>query len=226
MGLFFASPPSGVLRQGEIVSEVVQVHIRAESLDSRSEDLDLEEKAHPYALILTQDCDLDWDFKARATTPENAAQENKRQAKLVPNILLCELSTVDSLKPRLAGGDVLRRIRSNQDERYHFLPSVTPSGDLIGEGLPELVADFKRVFCIPTDELYLRLNIGMRRRAILENPFLHHLSSRFGYYCLRVALPEDSGGELHPAPVPTLLPVISEPENAAPTAPTGSSVAF
>ena len=53
-----------------------------------------------------------------------------------------------------------------------------------------IVADFKRVFSIPTDELYLRLNQGVRRRSLLGSPFLQHLSSRFGYYCLRVALPE------------------------------------
>lgn len=210
MGIFLSSPTSGVLRQGELVSGVIQVHIRAQSLDPRSSDLDLEEKLHPYALILTQDCDLDWDFKARAVPFEDPVQENKRQSKLVPNVLLCELSTVESLRPRLAGGDVLKRIRSNQDERYHFLPATGTREDSAGEGLPELVADFKRVFSIPTDELYLRLTMGMRRRAVLEVPFLQDLSSRFGYYCLRVALPERAGGELRAKPVVELPPVSTE----------------
>lgn len=207
--MFSSSPAEGVLRQGEIVSEVIQVHIRADSLGEGSADVDLEEKQHPYALILTQDCDLDWDFKARAPSNQDAraSEDNKRQAKLVPNILLCELITTEVLRPRLAGGDVLRRIRTNQDERYHCLPSVPTHRDHIGEGLPELIADFKRVFSIPTDEFYLRLGLGMRRRALLEPPFLQHLSSRFGYYCLRVALPENEEAELAAPEAPaTTLP--------------------
>jgi hypothetical protein len=99
--VFSPSPAEGVLRQGEIVSDVTQVHLRAESLGPEAGEVDLEEKVHPYALILTQDCDLDWDFKARATHPADQGQENKRQAKLVPNILLCELTTTEVLRPRL-----------------------------------------------------------------------------------------------------------------------------
>ena len=43
---------------------------------------------------LTQDCDLDWDFKAATQLDEQqqdqnekVKEENKRQAKLVPSIL-------------------------------------------------------------------------------------------------------------------------------------------
>lgn len=197
MSVFSISPLEGVFRQGEIISNVIQVHLRTDSLGADSVEVDLEEKVHPYALVLTQDCDLDWDFKARRAPVESSQGheerlrgENRRQAKLVPNILLCELTTADSLRPRLAGGDVLRRIRDNQDERYHFFPAATATDDCTGEGLPELIADFKRLFSIPTDELYLRLTLGMRRRVLLQSPYLQDLSSRFGYYCLRVALPE------------------------------------
>lgn len=204
--MFSPSPTDGVLRQGEIVSDVIQVHVRATSLAQSGADLDLEEKIHPYALILTQDCDLDWDFKARASELQDSGQENKRQAKLVPNILLCELTTTEILKPRLAGGDVLRRVRNNQDERYHWFPSISITEDRAGEGLPELIADFKRVFSIPTDELYLRITLGIRRRALLESPFLQHLSSRFGYYCLRVALPENASAGLEAVQAPVALP--------------------
>lgn len=204
--MFSPSSADGVLRQGEIVSDVIQVHLRAESLGAEAGDVELEEKVHPYALILTQDCDLDWDFKARAAQPGDQRQENKRQAKLVPNVMLCELATTEALRPRLAGGDVLKRIRNNQDERYHCLPAISSAKDRAGEGLPELVADFKRVFSIPTDEVYLRLGLGMRRRALLQSPFLQHLSARFGYYCLRVALPENTPAELPAAQAPLALP--------------------
>jgi hypothetical protein len=206
LSVFSPSPTEGVFRQGEIVSDVIQVHLRAVSLAPDASEVDLEEKVHPYALILTQDCDLDWDFKARSAhvdelRPGYEREENKRQAKLVPNVLLCELATTDALRPRLPGSDVLRRIRANQDERYHCLQAIAPGHDCVGIGIPELVADFKRLFSIPTEELYLRLALGMRRRALLRSPHLQHLSSRFGYYCLRVALPEDAPTEL-PATLP------------------------
>ncbi|MCW5963361.1 MAG: hypothetical protein KIT83_04925 [Bryobacterales bacterium] len=204
--MFAAAHKDGVFRQGEILSDVVQLHIRADSLVNSTNELDFEEKIHPFALVLTQDCDLDWDFKARAADPhQDTVQENKRQAKLVPNVLLCELMTADVLRPRLAGGDVLKRIRNNQDERYHCFPAAEIQQDSANEGLPELVADFKRVFSLPTDELYARLAMGLKRRVVIMPPYLQHLSTRFGYYCLRVALPELSPLGIAPAPSQALL---------------------
>jgi len=209
--VFSPSPSDGVLHQGEVVTDVIQVQVRAASLALGGGDLDLEEKVHPYALILTQDCDLDWDYKARAPALRDV-DENKRESKLVPNVLLCELATTDIVRPRLAGSDILKRVRNNQDERYHCLPAIQPVEDRAGAGLPELIADFKRIFSIPTEELYLRLGLGVRRRAVMDSPFLQHLSARFGYYCLRVALPEMSQPVLtaEVAPIARPLPGATE----------------
>jgi hypothetical protein len=78
------------------------------------------------------------------------------------------------------------------------------------------------VFSIPTDELYLRITLGMRRRARLQSPHLQHLSSRFGYYCLRVALPIEAPLELPPpqAAVPVAVPAAlpPPPEDGGPAA--------
>lgn len=204
---FAPSPIGGVLRQGEVLAGVIQVHLGSDSLEQNAADVSIEEVVHPYALILTQDCDLDWDYKARTPAPGQQAQdereENRRRAKIVPNILFCELATAESLRPRLPGSDVLRRIRTNQDERYHCFPAVSADLDRLDIGLPELVADFKRVFTIPTDELYVRLQASATRRSVLQPPFLQHLSTRFGYFCLRVALPEpkSAGAVLSAAPL-------------------------
>ena len=226
MSVFLPSPAEGVFRQGEILSDVIQVHLRPDSLGPDAGDVELEEKVHPYALILTQDCDLDWDFKTRSAavgeeepdTGKRAKEANKRQAKLVPNVLLCELTTAAILRPFLAGTDILRRIRNNLDERYQCLLAVRPEDDRAGEGLPELVADFKRVFSIPTDELYLRITLGMRRRARLQSPYLQHLSSRFGYYCLRVALPNEAPLELPPPQAALPAALSPPPEDGGPGA--------
>ena len=189
--MFAPSPASGTFRQGEILSDVVQVHIRVDGLNPNAEESAFEEKIHPQAIILTQDCDLDWDFKARAQGEEG----NRRQLKLAPNILLCELIAAETLRGQMkeagiGGSDLWKRITQNRDERYHWFPLVSPEADRAAEGLTDLVADFKRVFTVPTDELYARLQYGARRRSMLQSPFLQHFSARFGYYCLRVALPD------------------------------------
>ena len=71
--MFAPSPPTGAFRQGEILSQVIQVHIRVDSLNPKAEEIALEEKIHPQAAVLTQDCDLDWDFTAR-----NQGEEGNR----------------------------------------------------------------------------------------------------------------------------------------------------
>jgi hypothetical protein len=111
--------------------------------------------------------------------------------------------TEEVLRPRIRGSDIWKRIKGNQDERYHRFEAMTPADDLMQEGVDPLVVDFKRVFSFPTQELYYRLSHGVRRRGVLKSPFLHHFSSRFAYYCLRVALPEPT--------VRALLPVQEVP---------------
>ena len=189
--MFAPSPASGAFRQGEILSDVIQIHIRVDTLNPEAEETPLEEKVHPQAIILTQDCDLDWDFTAR----EKGEDGNRLQLKLVPNILLCELIPADTLRGQMkdagvGGSDLWKRITQNRDERYHWFPSVSSQADRAAEGLPAVVGDFKRVFTVPADELYARLRYGVRRRSVLQTPFLQHFSARFGYYCLRVALPD------------------------------------
>ncbi|OFV96271.1 MAG: hypothetical protein A3F68_09630 [Acidobacteria bacterium RIFCSPLOWO2_12_FULL_54_10] len=197
MSTFMPSPTEGAFQQGEILTDVIQVHIRVETLAAGADDIELQEKNHPYAVVITQACDLDWDFKV-----QNGEQDqNLRELKLVPNILLCEVIDENTLRPKIRGSDIWKRIVGNQDERYHSFPPIKATADLLGQGLPALIVDFKRVFTIPSTELYRRLVLGLRRRAVLTNPFLQHFSSRFGYYCLRVALPE-SAVEVLPAQQP------------------------
>ena len=75
------------LRQGEIFSDLVQAHLDLPSLASGSVLVQL--KVHPFTVILSQDCDLEQDFKAR--------QGQNTQDKLIPNILFCEVITAEQL---------------------------------------------------------------------------------------------------------------------------------
>jgi hypothetical protein len=176
------------LRQGEILSNLHQFRLTIESLGTAPP----EGKAHihPFAIILSQDCDLDQDFRVRA--------EGKVSDKLIPTILFCEVQTADELygQIRQIESRLGNRIKNNKEERYQFLQRVGVDSDRLQEGLPELAIDFKRYFTIPTDELYRRIEMGeVKRRCCLNSPYLEHLSSRFAFFLSRVALPEDHQSE-------------------------------
>lgn len=185
--VFISSSSEGALRQGEILTDLIQARL---ALDSIAQDEPIVDPIrHPFAIILTQDCDLDWDHKARngATAAD----------KLIPNILFCEITTAKSLKGRSdMNSDLWNRVKKNKDERYQFLQKIDPKQDALGLGLPELGIDFKRYFTIPTEEAYQRLIVGeAKRRCRLVSPFLEHLSTRFCYYQFRVALPAEHFSE-------------------------------
>ena len=193
--MFEPSPTTGALRQGEILSDVIQVHVQLDGWNPNAEEILLGQKTYPQAIILTQDCDLLWDFVERNQSPDK-----RKEQKFLPNILFCELLPEGALRARLKESadkpsDLWKRIQQHRDERYHSFPSLQNDEDQAGEGLPPLVADFKRIFTIPSEELYLRLTLGCRRRAVLKTPFLQHFAVRFGYYLQRIALPEPHQGE-------------------------------
>lgn len=180
---------NGALRQGEILTNLKQFKLNIESL--RSGKPSVEPIIHPFAVIVTQDCDCEQDYKPRRDGTVSSAT--------IPSILFCELVQAESLRNRDKGkpkiditSEIWKQVRINKNERYHFLELVPTESDASGEGLPELALDFKRYFTIPTEEVYYRLEIGeAKRRCRLISPYLEHLTSRFNYFQSRIALPED-----------------------------------
>ena len=132
------------LRQGEVLTDVIQ---RRRSFRSLSGDKpELEEIRHPYVIVVTQDCDLEQDHRAR-TNAESLAIPNE---KLIPNILFVQAVTAQELIASLPKGkDILKRVVQNKDERYHVFEHTDPVADATGEGVPALGVDFKRCFTVP-----------------------------------------------------------------------------
>jgi hypothetical protein len=191
--VFVRSPAEGAFHQGEILSDVIQLCALLDSLSPESEGLEFDEVRHPFAVVLTQECDLDWDFKARTVEPD----ESKRQLKISPNVLFCELFPESVIRPRVPkGSEMWKRITNNQDQRYHTITPVPSGLDRAALGLPMLIADFKQVFAVRTDELYHRLGLELRRRTIIQVPWVQDLSNRFSYYFERVALPEGTSNQI------------------------------
>lgn len=190
--VYSPAPAAGPLHQGEILSEVVELRVELRALDAQTGEIDVSERVHPMALVLTQGCDLDWDFQFRSIPIDEHERRQKLAHKELPNILLCELWNARDLKGHHdLNSRLWHPIVQNKDERYHFLPKPTTSQDAQGAGFEDdLAIDFKRVFTVGAQELYFRLEQEVKRRCCLNGPFMQHLSNRFGYYQLRVALPE------------------------------------
>lgn len=186
-GIYSPSPPKGPLRQGEILSDLKQPIPR--SAYHNSEEIMVDFIEHPYTIVVSQDCDLDWDYKAR--------QEEGKASKLLPNILFCEVVSAQNLRNSDSiNSDLWRRIRINKDERYQFLQTIPSEEDALRQGIPEFGIDFKRYFTLRTDDVYAALASNTaQRRSRLISPYLEHLSTRFAYYQFRVALPSDHESE-------------------------------
>lgn len=177
------------LFQGEIISNLVRLRLDLTSLGNSAPVMQRE--VYKYAVVLTQQCELDQDFRAR--------QGLNKPDKLIPNVLFCQADTAEELRPTIGGSDIWKRVSQNKDERYHFLQKVEAVCDCLQQELPELTIDFKRYFTIATDEVYKRIEINeAKRRCILVAPYMEHLSSRFAYFIGRVALPEDHFSEPPP----------------------------
>ncbi len=180
--IYTPSGSTGRLRQGEILSGLKEAWLALEQVFSDKPVVIL--KSHPLAIVMTQDCDLESDYRdRRATDPD---------AQLLPNVLFCEVTTARALRHQKGiNSPVWGNVRTNKNERYQYLREVDRSCDAQGEGLEAMGIDFRRYFTVPTAEVYVRLVKEAKRRCRLESPSLEHLSTRFYYFQLRVGLPAE-----------------------------------
>lgn len=74
---------------------------------------------HPLAIVLSQDCDLDWDFEAR---------QDGAAAKTMPNVLFAEMVTAEQLRgsPTI-NTEVWKRVSAKQG-RPLPVPSASAGG--------------------------------------------------------------------------------------------------
>lgn len=138
-------------------------------------------------VVLHGDCDLEQDFNYRSSPGAGGIDE--ANAKIVPEVLLCDLYVEAEIRQQVAGGDIWKRVRQNQDERYHQLLQAPISDG--GQELPPLFLDFKRSFMDRTPSLYDAISSGaITRVAIIPDVFVHDLMQRYFAYHARVALPD------------------------------------
>lgn len=185
--IYERSPSSGALRQGELITG-----LRSLTYSTISEEsTDAAILTHDYALILSQDCDLDWDFPVRYGEREYREQNAH---KLMQDVLFCIVSPAQTVRNGFPATFMNKKkwesISKNMDERFHFFQLVQPDQDAQAQELPELVADFKLYFSIPTASVYKQIDSGSAmRRCVLKSPYLEHYAQRYCSYQGRIALP-------------------------------------
>ena len=149
----------------------------------------------PYAVALSQECDLLQDHKSRLTLKESAVvPPDFKHDKLLPTILLCpgyqasSLHTGDHLKGlgRKMENYNSRQwslIQQNNNARYHYLVGWP---DL---QVPELVVDFKHFFVMQTELMINHYGHEAHYVARLGHLYREDLSHRFAAYLARIGLP-------------------------------------
>lgn len=164
------------LFQGDVLRDVDLVTGRR---DGAMEDFSL-----PYCIVMSQECDLEQDFKQRK---EKSVDHDKN----LLTILICPAYPDEQFfqgihlseknmksfnakeAERLKGNDVFNR--------FHHLPELEGT-------IPGLVVDFKHFFTVPRDLLYEQYR--ERYLVSLNELFRERLSQRFANYLSRIGLPE------------------------------------
>jgi hypothetical protein len=76
----------------------------------------------------------------------------------MPHVLICDLFVEADLRSaHVMNSTVFTAVRRNQNERYHHL-SAAHIGD--SAELPDLFLDFKKVYGLPTENLYKGIALG------------------------------------------------------------------
>lgn len=197
MTVYSSSPINRALCQGEILCDIQETRIVLQSrkTDDPEDIIEIEQIPHKLSIVLTADCDLLQDYNIRqwlagkAEQPDSITDKNAIQ-NMVHSVLLCELYLASDFKPWATKS--WSSIQENKLQRYQFLCNINPHEDLCQEGIPSMVADFRRYYSVSPDEIYWRIeNQLTQRRSILSAPYLQQLTIRFSQHLSRVALDVD-----------------------------------
>lgn len=153
-------------------------------------NVDYNNTALKYAVVLTQECDLEQDY---GSFVEQGLWTLKNHDKFINNILICPAYVLDvfckwkhideNKQMRIIYDSDLKKIKNNDEQkRYHFLQW---NDEL---KLPDLVLDFKNFITIPRDDLYAIYDDIYC--CTINELFRENLSHRFCAFLSRIWLPE------------------------------------
>jgi hypothetical protein len=172
--------------QGDILRDLELIEW-ATVRDTEPKEINLQKRVLPYAVVLSQECDLHQDLQNR----NNLAKPT--QDKYLHSVLLGpaypSLAVKDGthlaklgVKCEKWNTERWRLVEQNNNDRYHFLPGA---GSL---QIPDIVIDFKHFITAPRAVLLnLKPNTYI---ASLGQLFRENLSQRFANFLSRIALPD------------------------------------
>jgi hypothetical protein len=173
--------------QGDILGEIeVVLWVFKKEKEVVSSSMEIRKRRLEYAIILTQECDLEQDVNNRKDCKEHSD-------KFIPSILLIPAYPAEKVrtgthfegsKMQSFHSKMWSLVKQNQDYRYHYLTEFPDFQ------VPYLVADFKHYFTIPRDVLYESYMNNQHYVASLAELFRENLSVRFAQYLARIGLPE------------------------------------
>ncbi len=166
--------------QGDIFQKLQYKFITAEG--------ETETITFPFWIIVTQECDLEHDFRAYQG-------KYKDKDKCLQTITACPAFLQDQLKDGAHmqnlslimerwGGDNWKKMTTNRDRRFHAINTTEI------QELPNLMIDFKRVFSFPRDYVYSKLD---NKVATLDVLYREQMCQRLANFSSRIALPDELG---------------------------------
>lgn len=192
------------VQQGDILSDVEYI----ESVTEQNGIITVSKIIFPLVIVLTQDCDLTWDFKLRRTN-EEARQRKERgerevkesnQDKYLFSAIVAPLYNYEhfvdgehllelgqkmgTFSRKLTKTDN-KNLRQNNTPRYHYLQ--------FDESVPIVnsVIDFKHYFTVNIEQL--REHKRAHYVCSVSELFRERISQRFANYLSRIGLPDATG---------------------------------
>ena len=146
-------------------------------------EADVSEVNYAYGVVISQDCDLEQDYNSRIKPRNN--DKNIPTIIVLPAYNIVDFKGGKHLTDGLAeqwNSDDIKKIKQNQNIRFHYI---------IGDSalqIPELIIDFKHVFTIGRDVIYVELKTWYL--ATICELFRESLTLRYSQYLSRIGLPE------------------------------------
>ena len=197
MSRVFGAPMTGQLRQGEILRNIWEYRHQLPAVEpTESTEPVVNAIHHPCLVVLTADCDLEQDFKARypgdfsfRSETEQKKFETNGDLYKVHYVLSCGAYAPNEIHARTnINRRDLDRIEGNRNNRYCHLGSgrVHDSARKL-----DLIVDFRAVFPLPVESIYeaFRLN-RYKRESHVQPLYLQDLIQRFYAFQSRIGLPD------------------------------------
>lgn len=176
----------GRISQGDIFKKVEFIEYAIE----RAGVIEVSKIVFPHVVVLTQDCDLDQDYKVRWSKTQTSNHDKKLISVIVAplynaehiysgehlSVLGMEMATIN--KSSTPG----KTLRQNQTPRYHYLEFPTSIS------LVSSVIDFKHYFTVNVE--YLKRHKRTKYVCQIGPLFREDVSQRFSSYLSRIGLPD------------------------------------